>query len=93
MVQVLKKPLLTEKNTVHQSAGIYAFEVDRRASKDQVRAAIEKAFGVKVLKVRTMVCRDRARSRMGRQVSGVRHWKKALVQLASGEKIKLFEGV
>lgn len=93
MLQVLKRPLLTEKNTVHSAAGTYAFEVDRRADKEQIRNAVEKSFGVKVSKVRTMVCRDRARSRMGRRVSGVRHWKKALVQLASGEKIKLFEGV
>ncbi|MEQ1875194.1 MAG: 50S ribosomal protein L23 [Bdellovibrionia bacterium] len=93
MIQVLKRPLLTEKNTTHSAAGIYSFEVDRRADKLDVRKAVEKSFGVKVTKVRTMMCRDRARSKMGRRVSGVRHWKKALVQLASGEKIKLFEGV
>jgi large subunit ribosomal protein L23 len=93
MLEIIKKPLLTEKNTVHSSAGVYAFEVDMRSDKTDVKSAIEKAFGVKVAKVRTMMVRDRARSRMGRRVSGVRHWKKALVQLAAGEKIKLFEGV
>ncbi len=93
MMQILKKPLLTEKNTVHTAAGIYAFEVDPKADKADIRMAVEKAFSVKVLKVRTMKCRDRARSRQGRKVSGVRQWKKALVQLAAGEKIKLFEGV
>ncbi len=93
MLQVLKRPLLTEKNTVHSAAGVYSFEVDRRADKEDVKKAVEKSFGVKVVKVRTMLCRDRARSKQGRRVSGVRHWKKALVQLAGGEKIKLFEGV
>ena len=91
MFQVIKKPLVTEKNTVHNAAGIYAFEVDRKATKDQIHKAVEKLFEVKVDSVNTMICRDRAR-RTGANYSKVNHWKKALVKLQAGEKIALFEG-
>ena len=92
MMQIIKKPLVTEKNTVHGAQGIYAFEVDPDATKDQVRNAVEKAFDVKVQQVRTMICRGRKR-RTQKSLSKVRYWKKALVKVQPGQKIKLFEGV
>ncbi|MGE3973436.1 MAG: 50S ribosomal protein L23 [Bdellovibrionales bacterium] len=92
MLEIIKKPLVTEKNTVHNAQGVYAFEVCESADKTKIKKAIEKAFQVKVDQVRTMVCRDRAR-RVGKNLSPTRYWKKALVKLAPGEKIKIFEGV
>jgi large subunit ribosomal protein L23 len=89
--EVLKRPLITEKNTAHLAANVYAFEVCRDASKDQIASAIEKAFKVNVINVRTMNGRNRRR-RMGRFVSRIRHFKKALVSVAAGQKIKIFEG-
>lgn len=71
--------------------GVYVFEVAKDSTKADVKKAIEKFFRVKVLSVNTAICRGRAtRNRMG--VGPVPYWKKALVKLAPGEKITLFEG-
>ncbi len=91
MYQIIKKPLVTEKNSMHSAIGAYAFEVDRKATKNEIRSAVEKLFDVKVDSVRTMVCRNRPR-RVGMNYSKTRYWKKALVKLKTGEKIALFEG-
>ncbi len=88
---VIKRPLVTEKNTIHSSALTYAFEVETKADKAEIKKAVEKAFSVKVIAVRTMNCRTRQK-RVGARLSKVRYWKKALVKLAVGEKIALFEG-
>lgn len=91
MYEVIRRPLVTEKNTVQNEMGIYVFEVDQRADKIAIKQAVEKAFKVKVLKVRTSLCRNRPR-RVGKTLAPTTYWKKAFVRLASGEKIKLFEG-
>ena len=92
MYYVLKKPLITEKNSLLKETGIYVFEVDRGASKTQVKQVVEKFFRVKVASVRTAVCRGRSRqTRLGRSKKAP-YWKKAMVKLAPGEKITLFEG-
>ena len=88
---VIRKPLITEKNTSHIAANVYAFEVDSDANKNDIAKAVEKAFRVTVEDVHTMNCRGRAR-RMGRYVSRVPQFKKALVRVAEGQKIKIFEG-
>lgn len=92
MLEVIKRPLVTEKNTIHAAANTYAFEVDPKATKDQIKKAVEKSFDVKVVGVRTVNCRGRQR-RTGMKLSKVTYWKKALVKLAEGSKIALFEGV
>ena len=91
MFQIIKKPLISEKNAMHSESGAYAFEVDKRASKTEIKAAIEKAFRVKVEDVRTMVCRGKY-FRKQMRLGPPKHWKKALVKLKSGEKISIFEG-
>lgn len=91
MFGVIKRPLVTEKNSVYSAMNTYVFEVDRKADKRQIKIAIEKAFNVKVEDVRTQICRNRAR-RTGAKLSAVRYWKKAFVKLPDGEKIGLFEG-
>ena len=91
MLYIIKKPLITEKNSTMAETGTYAFEVDRKSTKTDIREAVEKSFGVKVEKVHTMICRGRARrTKLG--LSKVKYWKKALVKLKAGEKITLFEG-
>ena len=65
--------------------------MDTKADKKQIAKAVEVAFHVKVMEVRTMNCRGREQ-RMGRYVSKVNKFKKALVRLADGQKIKIFEG-
>ncbi|AHI06689.1 50S ribosomal protein L23 [Bdellovibrio bacteriovorus W] len=92
MRHVIKSPLITEKNTYHNAAGVYVFEVDMKASKTDIRAAVEKNFKVKVDDVRTSICRGHSKnSRFG--LTKVPYWKKAYVKLVEGEKIALFEGV
>lgn len=91
MLYTIKRPLVTEKNSLMAESNVYVFEVDRKASKVDIRAAVEKAFRVKVQSVRTSICRGRAaKNKFG--LGKVPYWKKAMVKLAPGEKISLFEG-
>ena len=91
MIDVIKKPLISEKNSMVSVNDVYTFEVDRRSNKTDIKKAIEKAFRVKVRSVNTQICRGRAkRTKLG--VGKTRYWKKAFVRLQPGEKIALFEG-
>lgn len=91
MFYTIKKPLISEKNSMMNEKGVYTFEVERKASKPEIKAAVEKMFRVKVKSVRTSVCRGRTtRNKYG--TSSVKYWKKAMVQLKAGERIALFEG-
>jgi|TARA_B100001971_G_C17850933_1_gene363326 large subunit ribosomal protein L23 len=90
--EVLRFPLITEKNTLLQSQGKYAFEVAREANKQQVREAVEVTFKVKVAKVNMMVVSGK-QHRVGRRQVLSPSWKKAIVSLRPGDKIELFEGV
>lgn len=92
MFEIIKKPLISEKNAGHsEDFNTYAFEVDLRADKLEIKQAVEKAFHVKVGDVRTMICRGRY-FRKQMKLGAPKHWKKALVTLKQGEKIALFEG-
>jgi large subunit ribosomal protein L23 len=91
MYYVIKHPLVTEKNSLLAEKGVYAFAVERTATKPEIKKAVEKFFRVKVMSVNTATCRGRAkRTKFG--VGKASTWKKALVRLAKGEKISLFEG-
>lgn len=91
MYEVIRRPLVSEKNSILAERGVYVFEIDKAATKPEIRHAVEKLFRVKVLSVKTAVCRGRAkRSKQG--LSTTKYWKKALVRLAPGEKIAFFEG-
>ncbi|MNK11989.1 50S ribosomal protein L23 [compost metagenome] len=92
MKHVIKSPLVTEKNTYHNAAGVYVFEVDLKATKTEIKSSVEKNFKVKVDSVRTSVCRGHSKqTKFG--LTKVPYWKKAYVKLVEGEKIALFEGV
>ena len=91
MYQVIKRPLVSEKNSILAENGVYVFEIDRAATKTEVKNAVEKLFRVKVATVRTAQTRTRAtRNRLGS--SAVKYSKKAMVKLQPGEKIAIFEG-
>jgi large subunit ribosomal protein L23 len=92
---VIVRPLITEKSTDLAGASKYIFEVDLRANKPQIKAAVETAFDVTVLEVNTMVMKGKPRGnrRFGRKVTYGTDWKKAIVTLAADDKIELFEGV
>lgn len=90
---VIKRPLITEKSTIVRDEGNqYIFEVDRRANKIEVRKAVETLFKVKVLEVRTMNMLGK-KKRRGRTVGKKSDWKKAVVTVAPGQAIEVFENV
>lgn len=99
--QVLKRPIVTEKSNWLAGAGQYVFEVDRRANKAQVKEAIEYIFQVSVQDVKIINLpakrrrhpRSRILGRRARQVIRQSQRKKAIVQVAKGQRISLFEGV
>jgi len=92
LYEVLNRPLITEKGTALQAAGKYTFEVGRRANKNQIKQAVEKAFKVKVTAVNVITVPGR-KQRVGRREVMKQPWKKAIVTLKPGDKIELFEGV
>ena len=90
--EIIRRPVVTEKSTLLRDEGRYTFEVAPSATKHQVKEAVQEAFNVKVLKVNTMMVRGRRR-RLGPRFSTSKTWKKAVVQLAPGNTITIFEGV
>jgi large subunit ribosomal protein L23 len=89
---VILRPLITEKGThqsTHEHHNAYSFEVNPWATKDQIKAAVEDLFNVRVEKVRTqnrVGKKRRYRFRVGRLPS----WKKAVVKLHAEDKIEFF---
>lgn len=93
LTQIIQKPLITEKSTIERELqNIVTFRVDLRATKPQIKQAVEKLFGVKVLEVRTARVHGKPR-RVGRFEGHRPSWKKARVRLREGDNIEFFEGV
>jgi large subunit ribosomal protein L23 len=88
--QIIKRPLITEKCTWEGEARHrYSFEVDPRARKPQIKAAVEDLYKVRVLKVSTQVRKGvQFRTRTGLSKTG--DWKKATVELHPEDRIELF---
>ena len=89
---VLIEPVLSEKATTLREQGKYVFRVATSATKIQIKEAVRKLFDVKVVSCTTINVSGKAkrvRGKPGRTAS----WKKAVVRLAPGETIKVFEGV
>ena len=89
---ILKRPLVTEKSTLMQDDGRYVFEVAKTATKLEIKEAVQESFGVTVIKVNTMNVKGKMK-RCGPRFSQKRSWKKAVVSVAPGDSITLFEGV
>ena len=87
---VLKAPVVTEKTAHEAGAGRYAFEVNGRATKIDVRRAVEKTYGVHVTGVSVQNVRGKA-VRFGRTLGKRSSWKKAVVSLKSGERLDIYE--
>ncbi len=89
---ILIAPVLSEKSNELREQGKYVFRVDPAASKIEIKEAVRKVFGVKVVNCTVVNVggkMKRVRGRPGLTAS----WKKAVVRLAPGETIKVFEGV
>jgi large subunit ribosomal protein L23 len=89
---VIRRPVDTEKlNKLRDRENKYGFEVDMRASKTEVKQAVESLFKVKVTGVKTAIVRGKQR-RIGRSTGMTQSWKKAIVTLKEGDAISIFEG-
>ena len=89
--QVILEPVVSEKSYALMADGKYTFRVDERAHKTQIREAVQEIFDVGVIEVRTIKVRSKPKRR-GLHRGTTRSWKKAIVQLAPGDRIELFEG-
>lgn len=88
---VIIRPVVSEKSYALIAEGKYTFRVNDRAHKTQIAAAVAEIFEVGVASVRTSKVRAKPKRR-GVKLGKTRSWKKAVVQLAPGERIDLFEG-
>jgi len=90
---ILIRPILTEKAVrLNEDYGKLVFEVHIKATKPEIKKAVEMVFGVKVKKVNTMIVkpkRKRVLTRRGRLYGKTRRWKKAIITLEKGQKIDL----
>lgn len=89
---VLRRPVISEKSYALMNQNVYVFVVDPRATKIDVRKAVEEAFGVRVDKVNTLIRKGKATRNRRTGVRGQRaDTKRAIVTLHAGDKIDLFE--
>ncbi len=86
---VIIRPVVSERSFDLMSQNKYTFEVAKQAPKEEIAAAVEKLFGVHVLKVNTINVKPK--TKRVRYVAGqTRSWKKAIVTVAEGDSIELF---
>ena len=93
-MDILKKPIMTEKVAGLQEEGVYGFVVDKRANKIQIKKAVEAMYGVQVDSVRTIIMPGKPKNRYTKSgvISGkTSAYKKAMVKLVDGEFIDLYE--
>lgn len=97
LAEVLIKPIVTEKsNKLTDKARTYAFRVNRKANKLEIKKAVEDFYGVSVVDVNTVVVPGKAKNRFTKAgfISGVKPaYKKAYVTVAEGENIDLYSNI
>ena len=91
--EIVIRPIITEKSMIGNAIKKYTFEVDKRATKVDIRRAVETLFDVEVSKVNTLHVRGQLR-RQGRTQGYTKSWKKAVVTLSEDSKtIEFFESM
>jgi large subunit ribosomal protein L23 len=95
---VIRRPIITEKNSWLMERDQYTFEVHPDANKIQIKQAVQETFSVKVKAVNTLNVKPEKRSRLTKRGQGRIHgatagWKKAIVTLYPGEHITIFEQI
>jgi large subunit ribosomal protein L23 len=90
LLDIIKYPILTEKTIRLLEGNQYSFAVDSRADKSAVKLAVEQLFDVKVICVNTSLLPLKKR-RVGKFIGKKARYKRAIVKLASGDSISLFE--
>jgi large subunit ribosomal protein L23 len=87
---LIRYPSITEKNTtLRESQNKYVFEVVKKATKPEIKEAVEKLFNVDVETVNTILVKGK-KKRMGRNVGYRPDWKKAIVKIKAGQSIARF---
>ncbi|MFM2312642.1 MAG: ribosomal protein [Cyanobacteriota bacterium] len=92
LADLILKPIITEKGTIQMELGKYVFDVLPKATKTDIRAAIESLFDVTVVKVNTLTL-PRKKRRVGKFVGYKAQYKRAIVTLKEGDSIALFPDV
>ncbi|PNY82092.1 50S ribosomal protein L23 [Deinococcus koreensis] len=88
---ILQAPVVSEKAYAGMERGVYSFWVSPKATKTDIKDAIQKAFGVKVIGISTMNVPGK-RKRVGKFIGQRNDRKKAIVRLAEGQSIAALEG-
>ena len=94
--QIVLRPVISEKSMDETQRGKYTFAVHDNANKLMIKDAVEELFKVKVVDVNVLTSKAKEKSRnrkRGRIQGFTSPWKKAIVTVASGDKIEFFEGV
>ncbi|MBW8049473.1 MAG: 50S ribosomal protein L23 [Cytophagales bacterium] len=95
-MNILLKPMITEKATALTESGTYSFMVDKNANKIQIKNAVEKMYGVTVEKVRTVNHHGKKKTRQTKTINTVGRtpsYKKAYVMLTKGEMIDFYSTI
>lgn len=89
-VDIILKPYVTEKSNIQLQDGKYTFVVEKKATKTEIRNAVEKLFQVKVISVNTVNCEGK-KKRMGVHVGYRADWKKAIVKIDTDPKSEMYK--
>lgn len=89
---VLLSPIVSEKSTVQEVSHAYTFLVAKNANKTQIRRAIEEVYGIKPLKIRTILVEGKVTG-FGRRAGRRNAYKKAIVTTKKDQKLAIHEGV
>lgn len=95
-MNVLKRPLITEKYAAMNEVGKYAFEVDKKANKVEIKKAVEKMYGVTVANVATMRSLGKSKTKYtksGAVTGRTSLIKKAIITVKEGEVIDFYSGI
>ncbi|MEH0157005.1 50S ribosomal protein L23 [Limibacter armeniacum] len=95
-MQILIKPLITEKAASMNEEGVYVFVVNKNANKIQIKQAIEEKYGVTVDSVRTAIMPGKSKTRYTKTAiidGSTSSYKKAFIKLAEGEIIDIYENM
>ena len=86
---IIIRPIITEESNEGIQEGKYTFKVNKKATKIDIANAVEKLFGVKVLKVNTITVKGKEK-RVGRNVGRTSDWKKAIVTIDTNPSDKTY---
>ena len=89
---IIKQPVISEKAYAGMERGVYSFWVSPKATKTEIKAAVQQAFGVTVVGISTMNVTGK-RKRVGKFIGHRADRKKAIVRLADGQKIEALEAL